>query len=120
MPRNAKGIYRMVPTDQMQKAVDTVKKKSMSVRQATVQFDIKRSTLADHISGRIKVGRNSGRDTAFPAEVARKTRHGHDRSLLPLSGTAFLDKLGVMLSEDVTPHLHSGHRKSLPTSEQKI
>ena len=58
-------------TVDLQKAVDAVRSGSLSVHTASVKFGVARSTLHDHVQGKVAPGAKSGAKTVFPMEVER-------------------------------------------------
>ena len=71
MARNVKGVYQK-QSQNLEKAIDAVQTKGMSIRKAAEMYEVKRSTLGDQISGRVVNGRKSGRNTVFTLDVERQ------------------------------------------------
>ncbi|XP_069136714.1 jerky protein homolog-like [Argopecten irradians] len=72
MPHKSKGIYQKTNDDRMHRAVNAVRNEGLSVRKAAEAFGIAKSTLSDHVSGKVALGSRSGRKTVFPAEVEKE------------------------------------------------
>ena len=53
----------------MSNAIAAVKDRTMSIRQASNQFGIPKSTLGDRISGRLEEGATPGKKPVLPVEV---------------------------------------------------
>jgi hypothetical protein len=49
-----------------------VKSNERSIRKAAEQYGVKKSTLGDHVSGKITNGSKIGRKTVFPIEVEKQ------------------------------------------------
>ncbi len=52
--------YKHWTDDRMEKALDAVNLRSLTVRRAAEEYDIPKSTLHDRVSGRVLVGASSG------------------------------------------------------------
>lgn len=51
-------------TPSLAEAIEAVKSRYMSIRKAVEHYGVKKSTLADHVSGKVK-RKKSGRDTVL-------------------------------------------------------
>jgi hypothetical protein len=56
----------------LQKAIEAVKSNERSIRKAAEQYGVKKSTLGDHVSGKITTSNKIGRKTIFPIEVEKQ------------------------------------------------
>ena len=65
MPR----IYGGYSSKELEMAVSCVKSSTMSLRQAAIKFNIPRSTLSDHVIGKISSGSKAGHPPALPPKV---------------------------------------------------
>lgn len=66
MARKVKDIYQK-QSPAPPKAIEAVKSNEMSE-----QYGVKKSTLGDHLSGKITTGSKIGRNTVFPIEVEKQ------------------------------------------------
>ncbi|KAH3860523.1 hypothetical protein DPMN_023424 [Dreissena polymorpha] len=69
MPKQGKGMRCKYASNDMAKAVAQVQLGNLSIRKAAETFNVPRSSLHDHISGRMEVHATPGKRTVFPAEV---------------------------------------------------
>ena len=55
-------------SENLSKAIDAVRSKQMSIRKAAEIYGVKKSTLGDHLTGKVS-RKSSGRSTVFSSEV---------------------------------------------------
>ncbi|CAC5378343.1 unnamed protein product [Mytilus coruscus] len=71
MARKVKGLYQK-QSPMLQRAIEAVRSNQMSIRKAADHYGVKKSTLGDHVSGKIATGRKSGRSTVFELDVEKQ------------------------------------------------
>lgn len=71
MARTNKGKYNKYSETNLLNAINAVKE-GMSVRAAAKEFNVPRSTIMDHLSGRSQVGVKAGRKQSIPPEIENK------------------------------------------------
>ncbi len=69
MPRVSKGIYGKYNKADLEEAVGLIKAGKISIRKAAGRYNIPKSTLSDHVSGKILPGAKAGKTPAIPADV---------------------------------------------------
>ena len=72
MARKSKNVYRKYDECALKQAVNAVKGGVLSLRQASNQFGIPKSTLSDRVSGKIEMGAKPGRPPVVPREIEAK------------------------------------------------
>lgn len=72
MPRIGKHIYSQYGPEKMVNALQAVRSGEMSIREASVQFDVPKSTLADRVSGKYSVDTKPGKKPVIPGDVETK------------------------------------------------
>ena len=53
-------VYKNYDKENFQRACEAIVRKGTSIRMAALQYNIPKSTLSDHISGKVKIGAHSG------------------------------------------------------------
>ena len=53
-------VYKNYDKENFQRACEAIVRKGISIRMAALQYNIPKSTLSDHISGKVKIGAHSG------------------------------------------------------------
>jgi hypothetical protein len=69
MPRKRQKIYVRYKESDLENAIDAVKSKGMSFGKASKMFNVPKTTIVDHVTGKIKIGSKPGRKTVFPVDV---------------------------------------------------
>lgn len=69
MPKKGQNIYVKYKESDLENAVDAVKLKGMSYGKASKMFKVPKTTIVDHVTGKIKKGAKPGRKTVFPIEI---------------------------------------------------
>ena len=64
-----KGIYVKYSQESLEKAVSLIRSGTLSLRKAAQRFGIPRSTLSDHVTGKIQPGATPGKAPVLPREV---------------------------------------------------
>lgn len=72
MPRKSRKIYSQYNAADLSNAVSDVKTGRSSLRQAAAKYDIPRSTISDHVVGRVQPGATPGRKPALPSHIERE------------------------------------------------
>jgi len=72
MGRKSKGIYKKHSIETMQTAVQCVQNIEMTVRAASKEFGISKSTQSDHVTGKITDGAVAGKAPVIPIEIENK------------------------------------------------
>ena len=84
MPYNKQDLF---------KAVDAVRSGQMSVRAASIRFSVPKSTLHDHVAGKVEPGARAGAHTVFPTEVETKMAdHIKQAAQMEFQGCSFARK----------------------------
>ena len=71
----SRGVYKGWNEENMVRAVESVLKKNTSIRKATKEYDIPKSTIADRISGRVLMGAVSGPNKYLNAQQEEELVH---------------------------------------------
>ncbi|CAG2244263.1 unnamed protein product [Mytilus edulis] len=76
MPRKAKNLYMKYGKENLENAIKSIKDGVYSYRRASQVFGVPKTTIIDHVSGRIELNAKPGRKPVIPIEmenvVARK------------------------------------------------
>ena len=100
-------------TDQLKEAVNQVSNGVLSVRQASSQFGIPKSTIQDEVSGVSPIDKKPGRPTAIPLEIeskivaavkeASKRGLGISRKQLLVRTGVLCQRMGIAAFKNKTP-----------------
>lgn len=71
MAKKRKNIYQNYSTQDLEKAVSAVRA-GMSVRKASMEYSVPKTTIHDHVSGKIEPGAKPGKPPAIPNEIEAK------------------------------------------------
>ena len=69
------GPRKLWSDESLQKAVAAVEKEEDSIRRAADKYGLPRSTLHDHVSGKVQYGAKPGRDPYLTAEEEEELGH---------------------------------------------
>ncbi|XP_033730751.1 uncharacterized protein LOC117320202 [Pecten maximus] len=69
MPRKSKNIYMQYTTEALDSAVSAVRSGHLSLRKASKKYAVPKTTLIDHVSGRIESGARPGRKPYLTPKV---------------------------------------------------
>lgn len=72
MPKKGRNIKNQYPVENLSKAVDMVRSGLMSYRKASNMFGVPKTTIVDHVSGKVSEGASRGKSTVFPEDVENK------------------------------------------------
>ena len=65
MSKRCKGIYSRYDEDKLKAAVSAVRLGNLSQRKAAIRYGVPKTTIADHVAGRVAEGAKPGRNPSF-------------------------------------------------------
>ena len=72
MPKKSKNLYSQYEKSRLDEAVKSYVSGKLSLRKASIQYEIPRSTISDHALNKVKPNTSSGRPQVIPKEVEQE------------------------------------------------
>ena len=102
MPRKSQGKYLKYDRNTLENALQAIKERHMSIKGASKEFGVPRSTLTDHVHGRSNLAVRPGRKRSVPEEIENEIV---DKAIaaaeagFPLTKRTFLIKIGTIVKQ---------------------
>ncbi|XP_076445480.1 uncharacterized protein LOC143283188 [Babylonia areolata] len=102
MPRKSQGKYLKYDRNTLENALQAIKERHMSIKAASKESGVPRSTLTDHVHGRSNLEMRPGRKRSIPEEIENEIV---DKAIaaveagFPLTKRTFLIKIGTIVKQ---------------------